>query len=94
MTVEVDGQPHAHRGPGKSSPSAKKLISGKYAEQPRPAVVSLMPAVFNPVSYSLPPHHQQLPLDNFHRNDSLLASIIFHNQTSQEAMKSRDLLLT
>lgn len=51
--------------------------------QYRPAVVSLTPAVFNPLSYFFPPHNQQLPLDNFHRNDNSLDFIIWHNQTSR-----------
>lgn len=50
--------------------------------QYRPSVVSLTPAVFNPLSYFLPPHNQQLPLGNFHRNDNSLAFIMWHNQTS------------
>lgn len=79
------------RGPGEVitvyDTQKKKLISGKYREQYGLAVVSLTPAVFNPVSYSLPPNHQQLPLGNFHRNDNSLTTIIFYNQTRREELK-------
>lgn len=38
------------------------------------------------------PYYQQLPLDNFHWNDSSLASVVFHNQMSEEAMKWKGLI--
>lgn len=91
MTLGVDGHPHmlagawgSHHCLGKKK---RELISGASGKQCRPAVVPLTPAVFNPVSYSLPPRHQQLPLDNFHRNDSSPEIIVPHNQTRREAMK-------